>query len=349
MNLVKTTAAALVAAIPATFAAADYIQLIDLPTINGGDGAQLRSSVIDDTVGYALLGNAPGAGGQYRVVKIDDIGGANVVTTLASSGDFDTAKGSALADLSGTIFDGGTQLYVLDTRQDEIYTISKATGAVTLLADNASIGGSVTFGALDPTDGDLAYYQSSDDNAQKTLGTLNGTTVVLTDTELAAITGDDTPSGLGIDNDGIFYFGQGTSSAGENIYFYDPDTDASGTLLTEEQLVGIGNDVSFSTTAFTVEDNVIIFRDGGTNDSFKTVDIDGGNTVAVLLDETQLVNGPAASDFAQDFSIWQEQFVSWTQTLTAGGQIAGIYAIPEPASLALVGLGGLAMLRRRSA
>lgn len=347
-RIARTTAALFAALSVGTAASANYIQLIDLPSLQDGMGGALRASVIDGDQAYVLMGNEGGASGQARVVRVDGIGGANNVSVLADSASFDAAVGSSIANLTGTIYDAGAFLYVADTTTDSIFTVSKATGAVTQLVDVAATAGgssNPSFGEVD-VDRDLAYYNTATDSTDKTTGLLNGFTTILDDVQLAAITGDDTPSGLGIDSQGVYYFGQSTSSVGEDITFFDPSDGTSGVFLTEADIVG-GDDIGYSATAFTVLDDVLYMRDGGTADSFLAIDLATAN-VTTVLSEAQLLAGPAASDFAIDFSLFNGQ-LAWTQFSTGGGGIPGIYAVPEPATAALLGLGGLAMLRRRSA
>lgn len=337
-----TLVAAALLAVPAS---AQYLQLIDLPTLNGGDGTSLNSATIVGSDAFAVLSG----GGNHRVVKVADIGGANTVTTLVSTADWNTAVGSVPTGIAGVPYASGSDLLILDIVTDQVVKVDQGTGAASLLVDNATIGGSVTFGGIDPSDGNLLVYQSSDDVLLKTTGAVNGITTVLTDTELTTITGDDTPSGVAADASGVIYLGQGTNSAGEDISFFDPSGPSSGTILTEEQIAGVGNDVGFSTTAFDFIDGKLVFRDGGTNDSIKSVDpANALATLTVELDEATLVAGPAASDFVNNFTSFNGA-LAWVQTLGSGGQVAGIYAIPEPSSLVLLGLGTLfAATRKRS-
>ncbi|MEM1097484.1 MAG: PEP-CTERM sorting domain-containing protein [Planctomycetota bacterium] len=344
-----TTAALLGALSLGTAASASYVQLIDLPSLQATGGGNLVSTAIDGNQGYALLNSS---GGSAQIVRIDDIGGANNVSTLTDLAEFSSAAGTGITNLSGSIFDNGNSLYLADNTNDIIWTISKATGGVIQLIDIEAAKG-ITSGSLGPQfgavdiDSDLVYYEFNTDELDKSNGFLNGFSTVLTDTELTTITGDDSPTGLGISSSGVYYLGQGSSGAGEDISFYDPSDGSFGTFLDEAAVAGPGNDVSYSTTAFTVIGETLYARDGGTNDRFISIDL-GTGTVTTILDETDLTTGPALSDFAQDFSLFNGE-LAWSQTIGAGGQVPGIYAVPEPATFALAGLGALAMLRRRSA
>lgn len=324
-------------------ASAQYIQLIDLPTLNGGTGTALNSATIVGNDAFAVLSG----GGSHRVVKVADIGGANTVTTLVSTTDWDTTVGGSPSGIAGIPYASGSDLLIADLVTDQVVKIDQGTGAISLLVDAATIGGSLSFGSVDPSDGNLLFYQSTDDTLFKTTGAVNGITTVLTDTELATITGDDTPSGVTADASGVIYLGQGTNSAGEDINFFDPSGPSSGKVLTEEQIAGVGNDVGFSTTAFDYVDGKIVFRDGGTNDSIKSVDPSNAlASLEVVLDEATLVAGPAASDFVSSFTSFNGN-LAWAQTIDAGGQIPGIYAVPEPSSIMLLSISLLAMAARK--
>ncbi len=341
------SAASAALSLAAGSASANYIQLIGLPALKSTGGGGLVSGTIDGNQGYAIMNSS--GGGSAQVVRIDDIGGANNVIQLTDLAAFSAAKGSPVTNIAGSIFDNGNSLYISDITNDAIWTISKANGAILQLVDlavaNPTVNPFSQFGSVD-IDGDLVYYEGGKDTLDKTTGFLNGFTTVLTDTQLTTFTGDDTPAGLGISSSGVYYFGQ-SGTVDRGIFFYNPSTNTGGTLLTQDQLVGVGNTPTVSATAFTVLNDTIYLRDGGTNDAFLAVDL-SSNAVTTVLDELQLTAGPAASDGAQDFALWNGQ-LAWTQTSAAGGQIVGFYAIPEPGTAALMGLGGLVMLRRRSA
>ncbi len=323
-----------------------YQQLVGLPTLNGGDGTPLNSGTIDGTTGYAVLSGS----GLHRIVKIDDLGGANTVTTLVDTASWNTTVGGAPSGIAGVPYISGSLLLIADLVTDQVVQVDTTSGAASLLVDSTTIGGSIGFSGLNLSNGNLLVYQSAADALYETTGVFNGFTEILDDVGLTTVTGDDTPSGVSGAADGKIYFGQGTDSVGEDITYYDPSGPSNGILATEAQIVGTG-DVGFSTTAFNIlADGILYFRDGGTNDSIRSIDpTTGVGSLMVEYDEATLVAGPAKSDFVSSFSLWNNQ-LAWTQTLDSGDQVPGFYTIPEPSTMTLflAGMLGLAAARRRS-
>ncbi|MEM7624284.1 MAG: PEP-CTERM sorting domain-containing protein [Planctomycetota bacterium] len=350
----KTTGlcAALTVALASGAASSQYVQLADLPTINGGDGTILISGTIVGDTGFAMLSGS----GLQRIVKIEDLGGANIVSELTSTAALNTALGEVPSGISGTLLASGSDLIILENTTDQIVKIDQMTGAASLLVDDTTLDGlpgvsgaaTVSFGDVNPTTGNVFFYEGDTDSVYEVTGT-NAVSVVLSDTELASITGDDTPGGLGVDGSGVLYFGQSTSP--ENVSFFDPSDMSSGTLITEADVLaaqGSGTDIGISSTAFTVlSDGSVVFANTGTPDNFVSFDpADPAGTLAIVLSEAELLAGPAAVDAAIAFSEFDGE-VAWFNLSAAGGGVPGIYAVPEPTTAALLGLGGLAMMRRR--
>ena len=349
-SLILAAAASLVTA---TATAQDaYVQLADLPTINGGDGTILISGTIVGDTGYAMLSGS----GLQRIVKIEDLGGANTVSTLTTTAALNTALGETPSGLSGTLLASGTDLIILENTTDQIVKIDQSTGVASLLVDGATLDGlpgvtgsaTVSFGDIDPTTGNAIFYEGDTDSVYEVTGT-NTLSVLVTDTQLATATGDDTPGGLGVDSSGVLYFGQSTST--ENVSFFDPSDSSSGTLIVESDVLtaqGSGTDIGISSTAFTVlSDGSVVFANTGTPDNFVSFDpADAAGTLEIVLTEAQLLAGPANIDAAIAFSEFDGE-LAWFNLSAANGGAPGIYAVPEPTTAALVALGGLAMLRRR--
>ncbi|MEM8864548.1 MAG: PEP-CTERM sorting domain-containing protein [Planctomycetota bacterium] len=345
----------LAASLVASQSHAQYVQLADLPTINGGDGTTLISGTIVGNDAFAMLSG----GGLHRIVKIADVGGANTVTTLADTASLNTTLGETPTGISGTLLASGGDLIILENSTDQIVTIDQGTGASSLLVSDTVLDGlpgvsgaaTVSFGDIDPTTGNAFFYEGDTDSVYEVTGT-DAVSLVLTDTELAAISGDDTPSGLAVDGAGVLYVGQNSSP--ENVAFFDPSDDSSGTVITEGDVLaaqGAGSDIGISSTAFTFVNGVVAFANTGTPDNFVTFDpADPTGTLDIALREVQLLAGPAGIDAAIAFSSFNGN-LAWFNLSSGGGGVPGIYAIPEPASVMVLASLGLVAVgtRRRTA
>ena len=138
-----------------------------------------------------------------------------------------------------------------------------------------------------------------------------------------------------------FFFGQASSAAGENLYFYDPSGPLNGIVATEAEIAGSGLDVSFQSTQFEFLDGRIYFNDLGTNDAIRSIDPDAGPTSLELEMTRAELEALTGTFIAADFDLFQGELAF--ATFGADGVI---YGIPEP-STALLGLLGLISCLRR--
>lgn len=316
-----------------------YVQLADLPTINGNDGTILISGTIVGNDAYAMLSG----GGLHRIVKIADVGGANSVSTLTNTSDLNTTLGTVPTGISGTLLASGGNLLILENTTDQVVQIDQMTGAASLLLSNSALdtaigntGPSVQFGAVSPVTGNPYFYEADTDAIYEVTAVDTVVSVVDAAT-LTTVTGDSTPGGLAIDNSGVLYFGQSTDP--ENVSFLDLSGPTSGTLITEADVLavqGAGTDIGISSTAFTFVNGNLVFANTGTPDNFVSFDpADPAGTLAIALSEGALLSGPAASAAAIAFSSFNGN-LAWFNLSSGGGGVPGIYAVPEPSTLALV-------------
>jgi hypothetical protein len=362
-----STAALFAAACVGTSASANYIQLADAPTIlAGADNSFLQgfAGVDEDAYVIVALGNDPAA-----IHKVADAGGSNTVSVQIDSATLSNLTGET--GYSPAYFDRvGPTIASAEIRADELYSYGIATtnsGIVTGTNANldAFIGNSgptVSFGAADASTG-TAYIYEGDTDSVIALNPNFTFSTEITDAELATLTGDDTISGLTA-ADGVLYFGNAGGSGGEGLYAWDTVTDLGTVLATSGQadtaLSGSGGINPSNLGFFAGPDGNIYFFDTG-YDAILSFDPDDTlNTLSVVLSQAELIAGPANSGSATgnngpavnvaDLG-WVDGELAFlvANSSTVTGQVAGLYAIPEPASLALMGLGGLAMLRRRSA
>ncbi len=369
----KTMTVATLALALATNAASatGYVQVASFSDINfdsSANDALVTGTVVGDD-GYFLI---KGGDGQ-RLVKIADLGGAKTGSNFATNF---TSLGDVSQDAAGILESFGSTLYLNDIANDAIYTFSttgpnetaaseflkEADGdAYAVITPTNSSGPPTTwnplFGSVDPTDGSYVVYDSNTDSVARI--TSGSASLVLRDAgatpSLTTVIGDDIPAGLTVTDNGLLVFGDPTGGATEEIVIFDPSkpNDPVKTITEADILpVSTGTDVGFTNTGFFfAPDGRVYFYQNGTVDSimsFDPDDDDPASTLELVIAEAALDAGPANSSFVSSLT-WYNGNIAWIQTLSAGGQVAGLYAIPEPTTLALLGLGGLVMLRRRAA
>ncbi|MEM1208636.1 MAG: PEP-CTERM sorting domain-containing protein [Planctomycetota bacterium] len=343
-NLMMASAAATVAF--AGLSSAQYVQLVDLSTIQNGGGGNLVGGQIIGTTGYALLGGS----GTSRLVEIADIGGANTVTDVITSSELDTLFARTGLGASGSVVASGTNIYIFENTSDQIAVYDTLTDTATLLLDEATFTSSLGFGAVNPVSGNVFFYNSSADSIVELTG-VNLQTTVLTDTQLATVAADDTPSGMAFDSSGTLYLGEASASGGEGVYEVDLTGPTGSLVLTEADVIALnsGTDLGGSNTAFNVlSDGSIVFFNSGAPDDIVSYD-PSTDTAEIVVTEEELLAGPALRDFAASITEFDGE-VAWVNTLTVAGGQPGFYAIPEPATVALLAIGGglIAAHRRRA-
>lgn len=313
--------------------AANFRQLISTLELTGGDGA-INSFAVKGSTAYAVVSG----GGNHRVLQVDDLGGSNSVSTLVDNATWRNAVAGSQTDITGRSFVSGNSLIMTDTTSDGAYRIDLTTtnsvATMSLSIGNPSMAG------FDFLNNRLLTYDTIGDRVYSVPVSGGSPTVLLNDSQLANITGDDNPTGITVGGDGVIYFGQGTSAAGENLYFYDPSDSSNGVVATEAEIVG-SNDVTFSTTQFSFFDDRIYFRDGGTNDAFRSIDpAIGPSSLVEDLSEAELL-ALAGTDNATGFDFFRGELAF--ATLGANG---GIYGVPESSTMLLVFLGALSCVHR---
>lgn len=272
-----------------------------------------------------LRGRFAGAlsGESYEVIK-DYVSGFDVFNVndifLAPSG------------LIG--FRESSNLRILDPVADTVTTIYDFDGfqsaQLTLWNDNLT---AVARGFLPGNIGQLITVSSSGDK-----------TIIAT-RDAAANIGN--PELYNINNHGDVVFRQ-TIGGVPTIFFYDAETDTVSPVLAQGQSIG---GVTIPTLDFatpSLSDNgLIVFRAG--QDIWVT-DTDGSDLVRLAgrFDTVTTDLGTTTiSGLIGDPQINANGVVVFAASLAQGGS-AFFSIVPEPASLALLGLGGLALLRRRA-
>ena len=353
----KVALAALLVACPAM--ANTYEVVADWATINnGGVSTSIFSAAVDGQTLYAQLTGNNGS----RLVRIDNLNGVQTHTELVTNAQWKAATGSVAATVTLTTMYGfslvGDYMQFNDATTDAVWRVHKSTGAITPYVTKAQIqaytgAGSPNLGTGadtfrgGPFAGQYVFFDSGSDSIMVTTG--EGTLQTLIDTvtlqDLAGVGVTVASTGMGSDSQGNLYWGNGNS---DEMYKRAPDGTIT-TILTPTQIkavtgaTGVGFKDIFPAPG---SDGRVYWQDQTSTHVLRFDPADPAGTLDIFLSSTELLTtGPQAGTNLYTLD-WYDGRLGFVIHSTTGAR--GFYAIPEPASLGLLTLGGLMILRRRS-
>lgn len=310
----------------------------------GGTTSQHYSWVIDGNTSYHMLGT----GGQ--IVKIENLNGVQTATELMSNAAWVTAS----TKTGETTFYGfgqvGNELQFSGSSTDAVWRVNKTTGAITEYVSNAQIlayqqtfypaqtgAALLTPSAVTPT-GEHVFYESTADDILMTTGPGTLTTIA-TAADLIAVQGNSSVSGgMGYDVSGNLYWGNTTNDA---MFKYSGGV-ISEVLSTAAILAVTGGaSAGFGAIEGITPDGMVYFYETTSDDILKFDPANPAGTLAIALTAAELLSSPGGSSVAYELGFYGDK-LAYNNNGTRG-----LYIVPEPASLALVVLGGLTVLRRR--
>ena len=333
-----------------------YEKIIDLDGITAGTGnIQAPSFVIDGDTGYFVT-SFVGALGP-AVTKVEGLGSTNTQSVLADGLSL-TAAGARSFGASATGMDlVGDSLIMFDTSSDAIYDIGTSLpNSARQIVSEAELDayadpsrGNPLFGVSDRTG--TYFFESGSD----TLATITDPSVLaaeLSAADIGAITGGTALNGLTKIGDELFFGAQGA------VFAYDVTSGASREVLSSADFDAAtgasGGALISNTSMFAAPDGHIYFVDSALDGIFGFDPDDPTGTLEAVLTEAQLNAGPAfdgaSNPFIADLG-WLNGELAFLVSLDNPVQEGGVYAIPEPSSLALLAIGALTIgcRRRRSA
>lgn len=331
-----------------------YVELVPWGKINEpapGTSTQHYGFAMDGNTSYHQLAT----GTNSRITKIADVtAGPQVATELVSQAAWAAASGVTSMVAFYGFNRSGDWLQFGDTSSDAIWRVNKTTGAflqrgavdspyVTkqeIMDHTGETGvGLLTSATITPT-GEHVFYEGSHDSILITTG--EGTVATLvTEAQLVALhtTGSNSCNGgMAYDGGGNLYWGDSSS---DGMYMRASDGTLSQVLTLAEITAVTGETAAGFGDIFQGGDGRIYFYESTSDSIMKFNPLNAAATLYTYMSEAELVAGAAGSDGVYELG-WYGDKLAFNVFSTHG-----LYVVPEPASLSLLALGGLALLRRR--
>ncbi|MCX7001721.1 MAG: hypothetical protein NTV22_00435 [bacterium] len=348
MYLTKLLTLTLALFVGALTALAGTIQLAPFATVDGGVGSgSIYGLAIDGTNAYVQLS----LNTFVQIVRIADIGGANIRTSLVSPAQWTAASGkTALTGFQGFDLCSPEYIQFADLNSKAIWRVNKTTGLLINYCDTATItaaSGGATLGAVNcvnPANGEHVFWESVGCNILTTAGS-NVCNVVVGKYALTNwITGlNGIPAGgMSFDNSGNLYIG-----TANGLYKRDSGGTISlvytKTVLQNISLIFSGS--SFGTMHMGPSGK--FYFNHGTGTARPILCFDPSNpstTLGVFASSNDLITsvaGSANDSCIRPYGTSPNDGMAWivAQASTA----YGVYftTLPEPALVGLLGLAAL--------
>lgn len=326
-----------------------YKAVLGWPEINGtGTSTTAYAIIADGDSAYCQLSlaNSP------RITRVDGLSLATRTTTeLVSTAQWIAAGGGS----SGiTAFYGfssfGSYLQFTDSISDAVWRVDKSSGAITPYVTKAQIK-AFTGTTSDPAsltgfdtapDGEIVWYESTSKQLLKSTG-LGTMSTLITTAQLTSLMGTIACTSMTFTPDGTMYISNSSTDA---IYKRDTAGNLS-TILTGAYILAKtgGTSMNFK-DIFAAPDGWIYFQEQSSANVLRFQPSNPVGTLENYLTAAELIAGPAGGGTNIYQLSWYNNNLAFNFHSTTGAR--GFYVVPEPASLGLLALGGLVVLRRRS-
>ncbi len=333
-------------------ALAQYQQLVPFEESNPGAGAGNLS-------GVAIIGGEYVFTNSFSNPNTNKVVAGPAFDTIVDNDDILFAGGDVRGLTPGQFYaNSATTGLFGDQLSDSLFLLDVAGETLTQVASSAQIaafaGGTTSGGApsanvveqVIDANGNLIFNESISDSLVRS--TSSGTLSTLASSQdLIDNIGNNTINGLTASpsSDLLFFGDDGT----DVIYSldYSGSTNVYNTILTNAEIASVTGDTTLQVDQMLfAPDGYIYFYDGRTDSIYSFDPDDAANSLDLVIDEDSLNDGPAGSDLISGLT-WSDAGIAWWYTNRQDATITGLYAIPEPATMMLLGAGGLLIVARR--
>ncbi|MEM6332817.1 MAG: PEP-CTERM sorting domain-containing protein [Planctomycetota bacterium] len=340
MHRIATALTAVTTAALTSAATAQYIQVADLPTLLGPGNSGFLDTVAFDGDDIYVFGRAFGSvvGSGDSLTKFD----ASLTSTVLVD---DTQWGVASTNQLGAFYGArvvGDDIIFSNFFDNTIYSVDKNTGAMTTIATVAPNNLQSNY-AVAP-DGTVYVYDSTADEilAVTTAGVV---TTAVSNAQLVAGLGTDLVSGgFEVVGDELYVARDSTNA----IIAYEIANPANFSTVidaaaVEAVTVDSDGDIDFE-DIFLAPDGLVYFFEDDSDAIISFNPANPAGSVTQVLSAADLAAGPGTINVDQ--FAWTSRGIAWTDQDDFNDD-GGFFTIPEPGTLALLGLGGLALAARR--
>ncbi len=335
--------------------AAAYMELVSSAGVEaGGTGDRHWAHAVSGETAYFTVNGFASGGHSANITMVESLGGVQMPSVLMDTTAWATVAGRTTMTTGYGFGISSTDLLFAEGGSDALWKVSLDTGEPSayvtkdqIQAHTGATSAQIVNGNGIAPNGEMAFFESATDQVLQSTG-LGTLTTLATKEELQTVFGlgpDDNPSlvsGFTWDSEESLYFGDSASdgmakrASDGTLSLVLNVTDI--TAVTGQSAAGFG-DIIFG------PDGLVYFYESSSDSILRFDPASAAATLEFFLTEQDLLDGPMASDNVQTLGFYDGNLTF--HTFQVDGVASPLYVVPEPASLLLLAVGGVAVVRRR--